>query len=63
MFEERQEVRFENILKTCRDMFEGLQMEVDNLKDDMKKFGDNMKDYELKIVELENGSRRNNLVS
>ena len=43
-------------------MFEGLQMEVDNLKDDMKKLGKKMKDYELKVVELENRSHRNNLV-
>ena len=43
-------------------MFEGLQMEVDNLKDDMKKLEEKMKDYELKIDELENRSRRNNLV-
>lgn len=43
-------------------MFEGLRFDVDTLKEDVVNMKELMKKYEMKIDDLENRSRRNNIV-
>ena len=64
-FEARQEARFDTLLKECNDCREehaGLKLEFDNLKDSVTKLTSTLREAELKIDELENRSRRNNVV-
>ena len=64
-FEARQEARFESLLKECKECREehaGLKLEFDNLKDTVTKLTSTLHEAELKIDELENRSRRNNVV-
>ena len=61
-FESRQEVRFANIMKKCKDVFEGFKMEVDNMKDEINSLKQQLELTEIKIDDLENRSRRNIIV-
>ena len=61
-FESRQEVRFANIMKENKDVFEGFKMEVDNMKDEINSLKQQLELTEIKIDDLENRSRRNNIV-
>ena len=61
-FERRQEDRFKDIMEQTRAMYEGLQLEVDNLKDEVKDLTEKLKYCDIKIDDLENRSRRNNLI-
>ena len=61
-FEQRQDQRFESMFKMCRDMFEGINLEVENMKKEVQAMKIQMDKYENKIDDLENRSRRNNLV-
>lgn len=61
-FEQRQEVRFQEVLKECSETHAGLQFDIDNLKDEVSKITQVLKMAEIKIDELENRGRRNNIV-
>ena len=61
-FETRQEVRFANVLKECREVFEGFKLEMDNMKDEITMLKQKLDLTEVKLDDLENRSRRNNIV-
>ena len=50
------------LLKECREEHAGLKLEFDNLKDTVTKLTSTLHEAELKIDELKNRSRRNNVV-
>lgn len=57
-FEARQAVRFDNI----KEIFEGFKMEMDNIKDEIKLLKEKIELADVKIDDLENRSRRNNII-
>ena len=61
-FEERQEARFHEVLNECREAHGCFRFDIDNLKDDIDKVTQALKQAEIKIDELENRGRRNNIV-
>ena len=61
-FEQRQDERFKDIMEQSKAMYEGLQLEVNNLKDEVKDLKEKLKYCDIKIDDLENRSRRNNLI-
>ena len=61
-FESRQEERFSGVFKECRELFESLKFEVDTVKEDVVAFKQKFETLEAKIDDLENRSRRCNLV-
>ena len=61
-FEQRQDEQFKDIMEQSKAMYEGLQLEVNNLKDEVKDLKEKLKYCDIKIDDLENRSRRNNLI-
>ena len=64
-FEQRQQARFEALMRecaTCREEHEGMKVEIDHLKDEVRKLSTRLEEADLKIDDLENRSRRNNIV-
>ena len=61
-FESRQEERFSSVFKECRELFESLKFEVDTVKEDVVAFKQKFETLEAKVDDLENRSRRCNLV-
>ena len=61
-FETRQEVRFANVLKECREVFEGFKLEMDNMQDEITMLKQKLELADVKLDDLENRSRRNNIV-
>ena len=61
-FEKRQESRFQSLLQECRDEHQTFRFEMDTMKDEIKALSTALDEASLKIDDLENRSRRNNLV-
>ena len=61
-FEARQEARFEQRLTECRDQHATFRFEIDNMRDEIKSLSKALEDSNLKIDDLENRSRRNNII-
>ena len=61
-FEERQEARFHEVLNECREAHACFRFDIDNMKDEIDKVTQALKQAEIKINELENRGRRNNIV-
>ena len=64
-FEKRQQARFDAVMKECticREEHEGMKLDIDNLRDEVNKLSTLLGEADLKIDDLENRSRRNNIV-
>ena len=61
-FECRQDQRFEKVARDFRDVCEGFTMEIDNMKGEIDALKRKLELTEIKIDDLENRSRRNNIV-
>ena len=61
-FESRLEARFDSLVRECSEVHAGMKLDIDNLKDEVQKLTAALKEADLKIDDLENRSRRNNLV-
>ena len=61
-FENRLESRFALLLSECREKLASMEMDMANLKDEVSQLSAALKKSDEKIDELENRSRRNNIV-
>ena len=61
-FELRQEARFEEVINSCKDAHDALNFDIKNLKDDLEQVKTELKQTILKLDDLENRNRRNNIV-
>ena len=61
-FEVRQEARFDEILKECHEAHASMKFEIDNLKDEVAKLTKALEETDIKLDDLENRNRRNNIV-
>ena len=61
-FEHRQEARFAAMMKECQEEHEALRFDISELKDEVKRLNTALEGAKEKIDELENRSRRNNVV-
>ena len=61
-FELRQEARFEEITNSYKEAHDALNFDINNLKDDLEQVKTELKQTILKLDDLENRNRRNNVV-
>ena len=61
-FEKRQDHRFDSLLKECSDAHEALRFDMNTMKDTVDKLQKQLTEASEKVDELENRSRRNNVV-
>ena len=61
-FEVRQNAKFDMIISECREQHKSLKYDLDNMKDEVAKLSKALEHAEIQIDDLENRSRRNNIV-
>ena len=64
-FERRQDKRFADMagmVQECKDIFEAYKLEFDNLTDEVETLKKRLEETEIKLDDIENRSRRNNVV-